>query len=276
MPVLLPTATTYDRVLLERELIEKRLRTPAAPVDQTWSRKMWHRYFFAEMFPNLYKNFPQWRFLFEVAMEMRLACPPGSTILDIGAGECRYKQLLSHCSYTAFDFALTGAQYDFSKLDFIGDACRIPLGDGSFDAAMSFAVMEHVPSMETASAEMARVVRSGGTCHVIFPLARPEHMVPYDFFRSTRYGIRSVFAKVGLDIVEIRASNGSLWTAVNYLWLAALDGPARGRGKRNLARKIVKAAWATALMPLMLYAIATDRRYPDDFPIYYYVKAVKK
>jgi ubiquinone/menaquinone biosynthesis C-methylase UbiE len=48
------------------------------------------------------------------------------------------------------------------------DALRLPFADGSFDVACSFKVLAHVPAIREALAEMARVVRPGGTLVVEF------------------------------------------------------------------------------------------------------------
>lgn len=45
----------------------------------------------------------------------------------------------------------------------IGDACALPLGDATFDHALSMLMLQFVPQAERAVAEMRRVVRPGGT-----------------------------------------------------------------------------------------------------------------
>jgi len=42
------------------------------------------------------------------------------------------------------------------------DCTQLPFGDGEFDVACSFKVLAHVPDLDAALAEMARVVRPGG------------------------------------------------------------------------------------------------------------------
>lgn len=52
-----------------------------------------------------------------------------------------------------------------------GSATALPFPDASFDAACSFKVLAHVPEIEKALAEMARVTRPGG--HVIAEFYNP-------------------------------------------------------------------------------------------------------
>ena len=47
-----------------------------------------------------------------------------------------------------------------------GSATDLPFDDASFDVAYSFKVLAHVPDLDRALAEMARVVRPGG--HIVF------------------------------------------------------------------------------------------------------------
>ena len=49
------------------------------------------------------------------------------------------------------------------------DAERIPFDDASFDVVLSNQVFEHVPSLDTALAEIARVLVPGGVALSVFP-----------------------------------------------------------------------------------------------------------
>jgi SAM-dependent methyltransferase len=49
------------------------------------------------------------------------------------------------------------------RVDFrVADASALPLGDGKFDAVLSFLLLHHVGVWEKALVEAARVLRSGG------------------------------------------------------------------------------------------------------------------
>jgi SAM-dependent methyltransferase len=50
-----------------------------------------------------------------------------------------------------------------------GDATRLPFADGSFDRIIAAEVLEHIPDDEAAIAELARVLRPGGTMAVTVP-----------------------------------------------------------------------------------------------------------
>jgi SAM-dependent methyltransferase len=63
-----------------------------------------------------------------------------------------------------------GAEADVKQ----GDALDLPYPDGEFDRVVAAEVLEHIPDDETAIAELARVLRPGGTLAVTVPRWLPE------------------------------------------------------------------------------------------------------
>ncbi|MDQ3640721.1 MAG: class I SAM-dependent methyltransferase [Actinomycetota bacterium] len=57
-----------------------------------------------------------------------------------------------------------------------GDALTLPFADGAFDRVVAAEVLEHVPAHEVAMAELARVLRPGGTLAVTVPRWFPERV----------------------------------------------------------------------------------------------------
>ncbi len=278
-PLLLPTEIPGPEELaaFEQRLAEmepREFRQSNHPEDSDFSS--FQAFFFGQIFPQLNSQDPQWRFLAEQVFQMRSEIRPGSIVLDIGAGECKYAPLFGHCRYLGFDFAQLSSEYDFTGLDFIGDATRIPLADGMADVALNFAVLEHVPSIGQAISEMSRVLKPGGTCYSLIPLVRPEHMVPYDFNRLTRYGIRKNFEDYGLEIERLEESNGAFWTAAFYLRQVAATEPLRTYGRRSLRGMLESVFWRILLEPLTWYGRKSNARYNRAFPIYFFVKAIRK
>ena len=54
------------------------------------------------------------------------------------------------------------------------DACRLPFRDGTFDCVIAAEVLEHVHDDRAALAELARVLRAGGTLALSVPRCGPE------------------------------------------------------------------------------------------------------
>ena len=146
------------------------------------------------------------RFVEEVSNSL----PPGSSVLDAGAGECVYKQLFSHCQYKAIDLAVGEDKWNYGNLDYIGPLHDMPIPDDSFDAVLCTQVLEHLEWPRESVKEMYRVLKPGGRLFVTVPMSQGEHQVPYDFFRYTSYGLRSICQHAGFGEVEVRPFGGIL------------------------------------------------------------------
>lgn len=124
----------------------------------------------------------------------RLGLTPGDRALDMGAGAGRHSFELYRrgADVVAFDqdaeelsrvsglfHAMreagevpVGAEADVKQ----GDALGLPFGDGEFDRIVAAEVLEHIPDDVTAIAELARVLRPGGTMAVSVPRWLPERI----------------------------------------------------------------------------------------------------
>ncbi len=122
----------------------------------------------------------------------RLGLAPGDRVLDMGCGAGRhaFEMYRRGADVIAFDqdadelagvrdlFAAMreagevpdGAEADVKE----GDALQLPFGDGEFDRIVAAEVLEHIPADLQAIAELARVLRPGGTMAVSVPRWLPE------------------------------------------------------------------------------------------------------
>jgi SAM-dependent methyltransferase len=81
-------------------------------------------------------------------------------------------------------------------------------GEESFDAIISFSVMEHVKYPFLAAHEMLKTLRVGGHAFIMTHFAFAEHGHPHDYFRYTLDGLAALFPQtMG---VEVR------WTGYDY------------------------------------------------------------
>jgi SAM-dependent methyltransferase len=151
------------------------------------------------------------------------ALPPGTRLLDAGAGECQYKKHCGHLNYVAQDIAvydgkgdagLQTGSWDFSQIDIVSDILNIPEPDASFDAVLCTEVLEHLPDPVRALDEMARLLRPGGMFIITAPFWSLTHFAPYHYATGfNRYFYESHLGRLGFDTVEM-TPNGNFFECV--------------------------------------------------------------
>lgn len=144
------------------------------------------------------------RFVERAASEVE----PGARVLDAGAGEGPYAALFSHARYVPVDDGRGDDRWDYSRVAVAGDLLRLPFGDGSFDVVLSTETLEHLTEPGALLVEAARVLRPGGRLYLTAPQAFKEHQQPHDYFRFTRYGLRHLLERAGLEPVQVEPEGG--------------------------------------------------------------------
>ncbi len=162
------------------------------------------RRFVAE-FP--YERGPLLKFVTTCASEL----PPGSRVLDVGAGDAPYRELFSHVTYMTSDWEQSPHE-GAKTADIVASAEELGIGAGSFDAVLCTQVLEHVPDPATVLAELFRVLRPGGPLYLTAPLVWELHELPYDYFRYTSEGLSHLLCETGFAEVVITARNDSFAT----------------------------------------------------------------
>jgi SAM-dependent methyltransferase len=143
-------------------------------------------------------------FIQRVAEEL----PAGARVLDAGAGECVYKPLFEHCRYESVDLAVGEAAWNYGNLDHIAPLDDLPMADETFDAVVCTQVLEHLERPRESVREFHRVLRTGGRIYLTAPMAHVEHQTPYDFFRYTSFGLRSLLSDAGFQEITVEPFGG--------------------------------------------------------------------
>lgn len=129
-------------------------------------------------------------------------------LLDAGAGKLSYRHLVHPLckEYKSMDFHKT-----HPELDYLSDIQSMPLENESFDTVLSAEVLEHVPDPEKALREIYRVLKPGGKLVISIPHLMYMHNEPNDFYRYTKYGLRTLLERVGFRVEYLEAS-GSIFS----------------------------------------------------------------
>jgi SAM-dependent methyltransferase len=150
---------------------------------------------------------------FEAAIEdavtdLAAKLAPGARLLDAGAGEGNYKHHFAAQRYCGLDLGVGSGDWDYSRLDVIGDLSKLPFRDRTFDACLNVVTLEHVREPARVVAELARTLAPGGRLLLIAPQEWEEHQSPHDYYRYTRYGLEHLLGNAGLGEASIRPVGG--------------------------------------------------------------------
>ena len=123
--------------------------------------------------------------------------------LDFGCGSQPYKGLLSHAS-TYIGVELDTPQNRKNKIaDLFYDGHSIPLQTSSIDSILSTQTFEHLSNPREILTEFHRILKPEGKLVLSIPLMWPEHETPYDFYRYTSFGIKSLLERHNFTIIKI-------------------------------------------------------------------------
>ena len=133
---------------------------------------------------------------------------PGSRVLDAGAGESTHRHLFQAHRYIALDLAIGDPQWNYSKLDVLGDLLALPFPDQSFAACINIVTLEHVCEPARALQEIFRVLAPRGKLLLVVPHEWEVHQAPHDYFRYTRHGLVYLLEKAGFRNLQIEPVGG--------------------------------------------------------------------
>lgn len=152
----------------------------------------------------------------------------GSKVLILGAGEkiSYYKNKFAHCE------VITSDVHNQFKPDFVFDGHFIPFTANCFDMVLAAQVIEHTIHPWKFCQELQRVTKVGGLLQIEAPQNFPYHSEPYDFFRFTFTGMRSLFEECEVSNVEITEGNASIVAVTLSNYLINIS-----------SRKLVRSAW---------------------------------
>ena len=184
----------------------------------------------------------------------QLELAPGDQVLDAGAGFGRHAFEVARRGgrIVALDYAddevratraTFGAMIEAGEIPaqhligcLRGDATRLPFADGVFDRVITSEVLEHVQDDVTAIAELARVLRVGGTLACTVPSWWPEMInwkLSDEYHAKVVGGHVRIYSQTELES-KLRAAGLSIIGSHHahalhspYWWLKCAVGPRR-------------------------------------------------
>ncbi|WP_372629562.1 class I SAM-dependent methyltransferase [Cohnella sp.] len=130
-------------------------------------------------------------------------------LVDIGAGKSPYYDLFNVDEYTAVDFPNSLPKSEKREIQQVtGDVLKLPLGDETFDCAVSMQVLEHVSDTNLALSEINRILKVGGLVLISVPHISPIHLEPHDYYRFTPIGMSTLLKRNGFSIISSKQQGG--------------------------------------------------------------------
>lgn len=200
-------------------------------------------------------------------------------VLDVGAGQSPWRELLQGCRYTGLDVDSADAFGMRRMPDIVYyDGGTMPLADHSFDHVLCAEVLEHVPDEHLLLTEIARVLRPGGTLVLTLPWSARLHHLPHDYRRLTPAGLQRLISAHGLQVQRLEPRGNDVAVIANKL-IVVLIRLLRPRPWRHAVwgwPLAVPVAVAAVVALIAAHAsMALGRGSPDD-PLGYALVAVRR
>lgn len=142
---------------------------------------------------------------------------PGLSVLDVGSYQVSDKKTGEpHETYRGFfrpeDY--TGLDVEAGpNVDLVAtEPYTFPIEDETYDLVVSGQAFEHIEYPWLTIREIARVLKTGGTCCLIAPATGKYHAYPVDCYRYYPDGWRALAKWAGLSVVRVKTHWDREWS----------------------------------------------------------------
>ena len=179
------------------------------------------------------------------------------TMLDIGCGLRPYKSLFQEriTRYIGIDWPVSPEK---AAVDIVGNALYLPVLNDAADTVLATELLEHLPEPERFIAEVARVLRQGGSFILTVPFMEALHEEPRDYFRFTPHGLKAMLEGHGFSLIKIFSKGGLSAVLGSFLTqsIYELANPANEQGvRRNSLPRLIIALPCCFLFQVVAYAM---------------------
>jgi len=207
--------------------------------------------------------------------------PKGSLLLDAGCGPQQYKKYCSHLIYKSQDFGeydgkgtgegLQISQWEYGKVDYVGNIWEIAEKDESFDAILCTEVLEHIPYPEQTIKEFSRLLKQGGMLLLTAPFCSIPHMEPYYHYNGFSKDFYIYFAnKYNLKILSIETNGNAFDFVAQELIRSSMFVP------NKLLKFLYRLFIFGAIVPILKFFSKRDTITSKYLCFGYHVKFEKK
>ena len=149
------------------------------------------------------------------------AIPLPGRVLDLGGGRsASYVHLLQRDA----DVTSVNIDADIRPTVLADVAHPLPFPDSCFDTAISFNTLEHLADDQLALDEMVRVLKPGGSVHLLVPFLYRVHGHPHDYHRHTAHGWNLMLRRAGIPDGNQRI-RPLVWDPFSTAWAIADVAP---------------------------------------------------
>lgn len=164
------------------------------------SNKLINLYF--KIFPEIIMHNHTYRLMRFVKEISEKYCLEGGKIIDVGAGTCQYKDYFKNLEYFSQDI-INNQQ---KSINYIGELKILPTN--TFNYVLCTQVLEHLREPKDAFKNFYRILKRGGKVFLTTHMAFEEHLISYDYFRFTKYGLRYLAEVNGFRVMKIIPQGG--------------------------------------------------------------------
>lgn len=139
------------------------------------------------------------------------------TILDAGAGSCKYKRYLTNSKYTSQDSCDKDYNTNYTIVDIVSDIYKIPVKSDTYDFVLCTQVLEHLQYPAKALKEFNRILKPKGELWLSVPFSGGEHQIPHDYFRPTQYWLKKYGEENNFKVKKLYPLGGRFTTLATML-----------------------------------------------------------